>query len=162
MKPLITTAAGWAAAALLAAGSALAQPEPADTAREGIQAYAQEDYQRARRLLEAAAQAGNGRALFHLGRMHSRGHGVGRDQGRASELFLQAARAGFGRAQAVIAARYMDGTGVARDDVAAYRWLTAAARQGNRQARKLRDQRLSERMEPGQLRRARERARDLP
>lgn len=161
MKAYVTKACCWALVAWIGLGTVSAAPV-VDTTRQGVQAYAQQDYERARRMLASAAEAGNGRALFHLGRMHSRGHGVEPNQKRASRLFLQAAKAGFGRAQAVIAARYMDGTGVARDDIAAYRWLTAAARQGNRQARKLRDQHLAERMDAQQLRRARERITDLP
>ena len=87
--------------------------------------------------------------------MHSRGHGVDRDEARASDLYQQAAEAGFARAQPILAARYMDGTGLPQDNVAAYRWLTIAARGGNRQARKLRDEWLIPRMGPQELRRGR-------
>ncbi|HKJ88587.1 MAG TPA: hypothetical protein VKA48_08780, partial [Gammaproteobacteria bacterium] len=88
---------------------------PADLAREGVQAYAQEDYGRARHLLRRAAEAGAPRAQYYLGRMYSWGHGVQRDETIASRWILKAARGGFRHAQEVIAARYMDGTGLPRD-----------------------------------------------
>jgi len=92
-------------------------------------------YGDAMRWYERAAEAGDAKAQFLLGRLYERGAGGrGRDPARAAALYRKAAEQGHALAQLALALLYQRGEGVEKDPARAARWLEAAAQQGLREA----------------------------
>ena len=88
------------------------------------------DYAEALRWMKAAADAGNERSCYTLGKMHEYGLGVDRDLAAAADLFRQAAGKGLDRAQYALGKMYRDGRGVDQDAKQAAHWFAQAAEQG--------------------------------
>jgi len=87
------------------------------------------DYEKAFRLLSAAALQGAPRAIANLARMYAEGLGVAPDLPEAARLYEKAAQAGEFFAQIGIARACLRGSGVAVDQKAALKWYSVAAGQ---------------------------------
>ncbi len=82
---------------------------------------------------EKAAEQGNARAQFELGRMYYMYyHSVGGvpDYGKAAKWFQKAAEQGDVHAQFLLGTLYYDGEGVPKNDIEAAKWFRKAAEQG--------------------------------
>jgi TPR repeat protein len=110
-----------------------------------------------------AAEAGYAEAQFQLGRALDEGRGARRDAGSAAKWYLRAAERGHAESQLSLGLSYADGKGVPKDPVRAYMWLHLAASDSEdevrRKAEKARDE-LQARMDRGQVKEARDMARD--
>lgn len=73
------------------AGLLVSQAVSADSYGDALAAYQSEDFREAFRLFGLAGDAGDGRALYYLGRMYERGEGVAHDTVRAHAFFNQSA-----------------------------------------------------------------------
>ena len=103
----------------------LARPVP--PLPEPLAEWAPGEYGRYLRRQAAAAEQGDTRAQFDLGRRYSTGRGVPRDDAEAVRWFQQAAERGHFSAQFELGLRYATGRGVSRDDAQAVRWFRQAA-----------------------------------
>ena len=81
-------------------------------------------------VLRKAAEDGDMRAQFALGRIFLLGFGVNRDQEQSYRWYRQSAEHGFDQAQASTGMMLLEGIGVAKDDAEGFRWLRRAADQG--------------------------------
>jgi uncharacterized protein len=81
-----------------------------------------------------AAEAGNAKAQFELGRAYEDGKGMPQDDTRAAEWFRKSADQGNALAQNSLGVMYALGRGVQRDKVEAVRWYKKASRQGQAEA----------------------------
>jgi len=77
-----------------------------------------------------AAQSGDPKAEFQLGRAYEDGNGVPHDDDRAAEWFHKAADQGNVDAQNSLGLMYAEGRGVQRDRAEAVRWYKKAASHG--------------------------------
>jgi TPR repeat protein len=114
------------------AGIALFAPlaAHASTFDDAVAATAQHDLPKARELFIQAAQAGNARAQFNLGRMYRRGEGGPRDYAQALTWSEKAADQGIPAAQYDLGRTYDQGLGVRRDATRATAWYEKAAARG--------------------------------
>jgi TPR repeat protein len=92
---------------------------------------ATQDFTEAAKEFRIAADAGNARAQFNLGRMYFRGDGVGIDQAEAAKWFRLAADQGHAIAQFNLAIAHYQGAGVEQSFEEAVKWFAAAAEQGD-------------------------------
>jgi TPR repeat protein len=81
------------------------------------------------------------------------------DPGAAVKWYKKAAKNGSPAGQAALGEAYRLGLGVQQNDVSAYMWYTLAAEQGSHAAADAREL-VAERMEPNQIAKAEEKARD--
>ena len=115
---------------LLLAGAAPAPPDPGEAQR----AYAAKQYDVARRLWTAQAEAGDTAAQLGLGTLYDLGQGVPRDPVIAYGWYRFAAAAGSPAAEFNVAAMCDTGDGVPRNVAEAATWYGRAAAHGNRRA----------------------------
>ena len=101
---------------------------------EAKEAYDKEDYERARRLAQPLAEAGNDLAQACLGALYKEGKGVKQDYAKARAWYEKAAAQGNGVAQAYLGMLYEEGKGVKQDYGKAREWYEKAAAQGNKDA----------------------------
>lgn len=101
---------------------------------EGHAAFARKDWARAIAELRPAAEAGDDRALFLLGRMYLDGNGVVSSPSEALGLYRRAAEKNNTEAMISIAALHQGGIGVKKDPAAARAWFGRAAALGNQAA----------------------------
>jgi len=92
------------------------------------------DYQKARALLQKAADLGYGKAQGALGEMYYTGQGGSKDYNKAINLSKAAAEQGLVKAQALVGRMYFKGEGVSKNMQEAAKWLLKAAKKGNVQA----------------------------
>ena len=116
------------AAAPLSAASAEQSAAPS-AAPSAIMALAIPDF--ANDELAAAANNGDGNALFEIGRRLTDGDGVERDLAAAIAWYEKAAEVGHGPSRYRLGNFYENGHGVERDYVRAADWYQLAAEQGN-------------------------------
>ncbi|MGB1005706.1 MAG: tetratricopeptide repeat protein [Thalassobaculaceae bacterium] len=119
--------------ALLGAGS-IAR---AGDYEKGYEAYIRGQFDAARTFWEAAAAAGEVKALNNLAWLYLKGDGVAQDYAVAAEWLRRAAVRGLAVAQRTLGVMYAQGHGVPRDLAAAYMWSKIAAENGNASAGKL-------------------------
>ena len=93
-----------------------------------------------------AADRGDVRAQYDLGRMYKDGRGVPQDPAEAMKWFRKAAQQGDAQAQYDLGRMYEDGRGVPQDPAEAMKWYRKAAEQGDDSAH-----RALERLEPKPL-----------
>lgn len=110
-----------------------AAPSPPD-ASEAQRAYAAGQYDEARRLWAAQAEAGDTEAQLGLGALYDLGQGVPRDPVAAYGWYRRAAAAGSPAAEFNVAAMSDTGDGVPRDVAEAALWYSRAAAHGHRRA----------------------------
>ena len=101
---------------------------------EGLQAYEEEEYDKAYAILKPLAQQGHTQAQFHLGTMYFHGRGIGRDSMAALVWYLAAADQGHTQAQYNVGVAYAQGIGVDRDMRRATVWWRKAALKGSTDA----------------------------
>ncbi len=112
----------------------------ADTAfRNGLTAFNEASYARARATWEALAEAGDARAQAGLGFMYYSGRGVARDSVRAAEFFYHAANQGEPTAQLFLALMHFRSDGVPKSPPLAMMWLELAMAGGLGDAFELRE-----------------------
>ena len=97
---------------------------------DAIAASSQHDFATARNLFAEAAQAGDARAQYNLGRMWLDGEGGPRDYAQALIWSEKAADRGIPAAQYNLGRMYEDGLGVRRDAQRAAAWYEKAAARG--------------------------------
>jgi TPR repeat protein len=105
---------------------------------KGLQAFINQDYGTAFRLMHREAELGNPDAAYYLGTLYSRGLGVDESQPeserwyrRAFDSYLVAANAGDARAQTRLCFMHFAGRGTSQNYSEAYRWCEKAAQLGN-------------------------------
>ena len=104
-----------------------AQAEDADAVfRNGLSAFNEGIYDRARAAWGPLAAAGDARAQTGLGYMYYSGRGVARDSARAAEFFDRAADQGEPTAQLFLALMYFKSDGVPQNMPLAMMWLELA------------------------------------
>jgi TPR repeat protein len=94
--------------------------------RDGLAAYNEGSYARARAVWEAIAAAGDARAQAGLGFMYYSGRGVPRDSIRAAELFRLAAEQNEPTAQLFLALMHFRSDGVPANAPLAVMWAELA------------------------------------
>lgn len=95
---------------------------------DGLRAVHRNDWPRALANFRPLAKEGHAGALFSLGLMYQKGHGVKVDYNRALEYYMRAAVKDYAPAQNNIGTMYQQGLGVRRNFKEAIRWYTLAAR----------------------------------
>jgi TPR repeat protein len=111
-------------------GPAAAPSSQAATLR-AIEAYTAKDYARAANLFTQAAQDGNARAQFELGRMYLKGLGVEKDCAATAAWIGKAASQNLAIAQTLFGTLYLKGLCVSRDNATAMSWYDKAASLGD-------------------------------
>jgi len=102
---------------------------------QGLDAFAQKRWKRARALLEESAlEEQSAVGDYHLGLLYWRGLGGPRDAVDATVCFQHAAEAGHAAAQTALALALRAGVGIARNDEAARLLLRSAAGAGDVEA----------------------------
>ncbi len=97
---------------------------------EGKQAYLDEDYATALRILKPLAESGHSQAQVTLGLMYDNGNGVKADPAEAFRWYMMAAEQGFPIVQHQVAFKYLHGQGVERSYQEAAKWWELAANAG--------------------------------
>lgn len=133
----------------------------AATFRQGVSAFAREDYLSASRIFIPLAEQGDAAAQAYLGFMFETGRGVPQNYTEAAMWYRRSAEQGHGTAQYSLGLLYDKGFGVPRDVVEASKWLnlsTAVASRRSREARaRIRDA-VTNKMTRGEIAQARLRA----
>ena len=93
---------------------------------EGKKLYDAKKYEQAFKKLLPAAQQGNKKAQYRVGRCYDKGHGVTEDNQKAYQWYLKASQQGHGKSQYQLAKCYMKGKGVAKDSAKAKAWMLKA------------------------------------
>lgn len=101
---------------------------------EGLAHYNSGDMVEAADVLRRAAEAGEPRAMNHLGHMAQDGLGGPEDPGAAFAWYRQAAEAGDAYGLLNMGAVYREGLGVSQDDAEAVKWWRRAADAGSVEA----------------------------
>ncbi len=97
----------------------------------GIAAYKKNEFATALQELKPAAEAGDAKAQYYLGLLHSHGYGVEKNHAIAATWFRKAADQGYQEAQFDLGHLYSQGAGVPQDDSIAVSWWRKAADKGD-------------------------------
>lgn len=97
-------------------------------------AFGRGDYKSAARDWTAAANAGNGAAMYNLGVMSLSGRGATKDIAAAARWFKASAEAGHSGGMVNWGLCRLNGFGTAKDEADGFRWLRAAADKGSANA----------------------------
>lgn len=117
VPPTVATPAAPSAAPAPSAPSASRQREPEPPALTGAD-------------LRTAAERGDAKAQYALGRSYFVGRGVAKDLVEAAAWFRKSAEQGCADAQVALGTCYEEGTGVEQDAVQAAAWYRKSAKQG--------------------------------
>ncbi len=101
---------------------------------KGLDAYNVGDYETSLTECLPAAEAGDARAQFCVGRLYANGFGVAMDDALALKWYGLAAEQGHAEAQFNLGVMNANGWGVPMDDALAAKWYRLAAEQGHLQA----------------------------
>ncbi len=107
---------------LFAAGAADTDLQPA------LQAFDEQDFEKALAPLQQAAAKGSAEAQYRLGMMYRFAWGVDKDFVRARQFFEQAAAQEHAESQAELGKIHKDGRGTKRDLALAAKWFERASR----------------------------------
>jgi TPR repeat protein len=121
-------------ACLAVAGCGDHTQKDAASYQEGMDAYAQGNFDVALKKLRPVAEQGNADAQFRLGLMYREGKGVPQDDKQATAWLSKAAEQGHVEAQENLGLSYAKGLGVERDWVQADKWFSIAAASGKETA----------------------------
>lgn len=99
--------------------------------RNGLQAFDNGQFEKAKRFYEEASAKGDITAVHNLGTMYLFGQGIQRDAQKALECFLFCARNGVAPSMGQLGYMYMYGKGVKQDYGVAKRWFLRASDVGN-------------------------------
>ncbi len=102
----------------------------AATYEEGKQAYLNQDYERALKILKPLAKNGNSQAQITLGLMYDYGHGVKKSPEESLKWYLMAAEQGVPLVQHDIGVKYFQGQGVEQNYIEAAKWWEMSANAG--------------------------------
>jgi len=139
--------------------SSVARAEHFDDIADGIEAYLNEDYATALKLLKPLAEQGYASAQYNLGVMYANGEGVIQNHKEAVKWYRLAAGQGDGEAQNSLGVMYTNGEGVIQDYVLAYMWSNLAASNGSEKGSRHRD-RVSTLMTASKISEAQDMAKD--
>ncbi len=103
----------------------------AKLAEEAEALFGRKQYDKALGPARRAADAGNARGMWLLGRLYSAGKAVKADQEQALTLFRRAAEAGFPPAMVSLGLSYKYGHAGEKDEAEGVRWLKRAAEAGD-------------------------------
>ncbi|HEY0646900.1 caspase family protein [Phenylobacterium sp.] len=98
------------------------------------EAFARGDYRSALRDWTAAANQGNGAAMYNLGVMSLTGRGAAKDVNAAARWFKASAEAGHSGGMVNWGLCRLNGFGTEKDEAAGFRWLQQAANKGSASA----------------------------
>ena len=98
---------------------------------EAKQAFEEQEYAYAFRLMKGLAENGHHHAQYYLATMYDMGLGSDQDEYRAYRWYKKAAMAGMSTAQHNLAVAYARGLGVKADLNQAIKWWERAAKQGH-------------------------------
>ena len=101
----------------------------------GLNAYQDERYTEAFKLIRSSAKQGNNKARHLLGTMYQAGVGTRKNEYLAFTWFKKAAEAGHIEAQFQLGLMYLTGQGVTSDDDMALHWVCKASDSGYPQAK---------------------------
>lgn len=96
--------------------------------KPALQAFEDQDFERALAPLQKAAEKGSAQAQYRLGMMYRFAWGVEKDFVRARQYFEQAAAQENAEAQSELGKMHKDGRGTKRDPALAAQWFERAAR----------------------------------
>ncbi len=102
--------------------------------QEGKQLYEAKKYKEAFQKFISAAQDGNKKAEYYLGRCYDKGRGVSEDEQKAFQWYFKSSEQGYAKAQYQVGKCYKKGDGVAKDVEKAAQYFEKAAIQGNADA----------------------------
>jgi TPR repeat protein len=102
----------------------------AATYEEGKQAYLNQDYENALKILKPLAEDGNSQAQITLGLMYDYGHGVEKNAAESMKWYLMAAEQGVPLVQHDIGVKYFQGQGVEQNYVEAAKWWEMSSNAG--------------------------------
>ena len=94
---------------------------------EGMEAYRDKDYSKARELWLPMAEGGHTFAMNNVGMMYKNGLGLRKNFKKAVKMFRQSADQGFSLAQYNLAGMYQSGKGVKKNRKKAVFWMLKAA-----------------------------------
>ncbi len=86
---------------------------------KGKELYDDKQYDKAFPLLKAAAEKGNKKAQYRLGRCYSKGRGVAEDDAKAAMWYQKSVDQGYAKAEYQLAKCYVKGNGVPKDEAKA-------------------------------------------
>ena len=101
---------------------------------EGKALYDAKNYAEAFPKLKLAAEKGNKKAQYRLGRCYDKGNGVEENDKLAFEWYMKAAEQDHAKSQYQVGKCYKNGEGVDKDRKKAVEWFAKAARQDNADA----------------------------
>ena len=110
-------------------GSAVVSVKP-DPLTPALDAFRENDYDKAFDLFKPLADQGSAVAQYHLAGMYRNGQGILANNGNALLLMRKAAWQGHGDAQAALAKMYYEGVDGKKDFFMAYTWYLLAERNG--------------------------------
>ena len=116
----------WVLPGVLVCAAIFSNPAAADQLRNGIRAFAANDYVTAARIFSDLAPQGNARAQTYLGYMFANGKGVPQNFMVAAGWYRCASQQGVPAAQYMLGLMYDKGQGVPQDYVIAYALLDRA------------------------------------
>lgn len=115
---------------LLSTTAVYAQQDAKALYKEGKELYDAGKYNKAVPKLKAAAELGNKKAQYRLGRCYDKGYGVTENNKKAVELYAKSAAQGYDKAQYRLGQCYEKGKVVKKDMKQARYWYEKAAAQG--------------------------------
>lgn len=125
------------AACWLAAAATIAVWAPAyaqEAFQQGLDAYLQGDYEKARELWLPVAESGNEVAAFNIGVLYAQGLGVAADPVEAVRWYRRSALAGYSNAQFNLGSAYYNSQGTEKNVAQAVSWWERAAEQDHPEA----------------------------
>lgn len=99
-------------------------PRLAPSMEDGVTAYINRDFVKARTIFKAFADDGDPVAQFYLGDIYRLGQGTKKDEAKAFGFYKKGANGGSSEAQYALGMCYATGVGGTTDYVEAYRWLS--------------------------------------
>ena len=93
---------------------------------EGKKLYDAEQYDKAVPKLQAAADKGQKKAQYRLGRCYDKGHGVKENNQKAFEWYMKSAKQDYAKAMYQVGRCYLKGKGTQANQEEAKKWLKRA------------------------------------
>ncbi|HRH82484.1 MAG TPA: tetratricopeptide repeat protein [Thiobacillaceae bacterium] len=121
----------------------------------GMFAYSMGNYEDAAREFMASAKRGETQGEYYMGLLHEEGQGVPKDYGQSMNWYNKAALKGDVDAAFALGRMYSKGLGVQQNRPMAYMWYGRAA-QGGHYLGKQEQEKCAGRMQPDQLKEARQ------
>ena len=97
-----------------------------DIYEEGKKLYDNKNYKEAFTKFSSAAESGNKKAQYYLGKCYAKGHGVKEDDKVAFEWYKKSAAQDYAKAQLQLGKCYRKGKVVEKDDAKAKEWFLKA------------------------------------